>query len=303
MNFKKNISMKTTLSNATFTNFTFMNIKEILSYKLVNLGNLTISAYSLIVIIILFLLTLFFLKIIKRFFHKRVKEGKIDKGTSFSIYSILRYFIWIVFILFALENFGVNLNLMLAGSAALLVGLGFGIQQIFNDLVSGIILLFEGNLKVGEIIQLENDIVGKVTMIGLRTSKIRTRDDITMIIPNSKFISDKVINWSQDQSTTRFQVEVGVAYGSDVELVTRLLLESAKENQAVETKPEPFVRFSDFGESSLNFQLLFWTNESFRCENVKSKLRYTIDRKFRENNVQIPFPQRDVHLFHPNLKV
>lgn len=192
---------------------------------------------------------------------------------------------------------------MLAGSAALLVGLGFGIQQIFNDLVSGIILLFEGNLKVGEIIQLENDIVGKVTMIGLRTSKIRTRDDITMIIPNSKFISDKVINWSQDQSTTRFQVEVGVAYGSDVELVTRLLLESAKENQAVETKPEPFVRFSDFGESSLNFQLLFWTNESFRCENVKSKLRYTIDRKFRENNVQIPFPQRDVHLFHPNLKV
>ncbi|HPG32540.1 MAG: mechanosensitive ion channel [Lentimicrobiaceae bacterium] len=295
--------MKTTLSNATFTNFTFMNIKEILSYKLVNLGNLTISAYSLIVIIILFLLTLFFLKIIKRFFHKRVKEGKIDKGTSFSIYSILRYFIWIVFILFALENFGVNLNLMLAGSAALLVGLGFGIQQIFNDLVSGIILLFEGNLKVGEIIQLENDIVGKVTMIGLRTSKIRTRDDITMIIPNSKFISDKVINWSQDQSTTRFQVEVGVAYGSDVELVTRLLLESAKENQAVETKPEPFVRFSDFGESSLNFQLLFWTNESFRCENVKSKLRYTIDRKFRENNVQIPFPQRDVHLFHPNLKV
>ena len=295
--------MKTTLSNATFTNFTFMNIKEILSYKLVNLGNLTISAYSLIVIIILFLLTLFFLKIIKRFFHKRVKEGKIDKGTSFSIYSILRYFIWIVFILFALENFGVNLNLMLAGSAALLVGLGFGIQQIFNDLVSGIILLFEGNLKVGEIIQLENDIVGKVTMIGLRTSKIRTRDDITMIIPNSKFISDKVINWSQDQSTTRFQVEVGVAYGSDVELVTRLLLESAKENQAVETKPEPFVRFSDFGESSLNFQLLFWTDESFRCENVKSKLRYTIDRKFRENNVQIPFPQRDVHLFHPNLKV
>lgn len=295
--------MKTTLTNATFTIFTFMNIKEILSYKLVNLGNLTISAYSLIVIIILFLLTLFFLKIIKRFFHKRVKEGKIDKGTSFSIYSILRYFIWIVFILFALENFGVNLNLMLAGSAALLVGLGFGIQQIFNDLVSGIILLFEGNLKVGEIIQLENDIVGKVTMIGLRTSKIRTRDDITMIIPNSKFISDKVINWSQDQSTTRFQVEVGVAYGSDVELVTRLLLESANENQAVETKPEPFVRFSDFGESSLNFQLLFWTNESFRCENVKSKLRYTIDRKFRENNVQIPFPQRDVHLFHPNLKV
>ena len=117
-----------------------------------------------------------------------------------------------------------------------------------------------------------------------------------MIVPNSKFISDQVINWSHEQGSTRFLVEVGVAYGSDTELVTRLLLECANLVPEVDLSPEPFVRFNDFGDSALIFQLLFWTKETFRSEYIRSKIRYAIDRKFRENNITIPFPQRDVHM-------
>jgi small-conductance mechanosensitive channel len=130
----------------------------------------------------------------------------------------------------------------------------------------------------------------------LRTSKINDRNDITTIIPNSKLINEKVINWSNEQSATRFFVKIGVAYGSNVELVTRLLIECSKENSAILTAPAPFVRFNDFGESSLDFQLFFWTDEAFLSEFIKSKLRYSIDKKFREHNIQIPFPQRDLHI-------
>jgi small-conductance mechanosensitive channel len=273
-----------------------MNLKDIFNYNLVSVGKFSINAFDLFISVVIIIISIFLLRLIKKFFNNRVKAGKIDKGSAFSIYSIIKYLIWTIVILMILETMGVNLNLMLAGSAALLVGLGFGIQQIFNDLVSGIILLFEGNLKVGDVIQLENNIIGRVRVIGLRTSKIITRDDIIMIVPNSKFISDQVINWSHEQGSTRFLVEVGVAYGSDTELVTRLLLECANLVPEVDLSPEPFVRFNDFGDSALIFQLLFWTKETFRSEYIRSKIRYAIDRKFRENNITIPFPQRDVHM-------
>lgn len=277
-----------------------MNLKDFFNYDLVSVGKFSISAFDLFISGVIVIITIFLLRLIKKFFNNRVNAGKIDKGSAFSIYSIIKYLMWIIVFLMILETLGVNLNLMLAGSAALLVGLGFGIQQIFNDLVSGIILLFEGNMKVGDVIQLENNIVGKVKVIGLRTSKIKTRDDIIMIVPNSKFISDRVINWSHEQGSTRFLVEVGVAYGSDTEQVTRLLLECSKEVPEIDVNPEPFVRFNDFGDSALIFQLLFWTKEAFRSENIRSKIRYKIDRKFRANNIKIPFPQRDVHMISDN---
>ncbi|HOI86343.1 MAG TPA: mechanosensitive ion channel [Lentimicrobium sp.] len=273
-----------------------MKLKDYFDYSLIDIGNISINTSDIVLIALILAVTVTVLKIIKKFFNNRVKAGRIDKGSAYSVYSIIKYILWVIAILFMLEGMGVNVNLMLAGSAALLVGLGFGIQQIFNDLVSGILLLLEGNMKVGDIIELEDKVVGRVKEIGLRTSKISTRDDITMIVPNSKFVSDKVINWSHEQHSTRFMVEVGVAYGSDVELVTHLLLESAAENAEIEQVPEPFVRFSDFGDSALVFQLLFWTRNAFRSENIRSRLRYSIDRKFREHNVQIPFPQRVIHI-------
>ena len=131
---------------------------------------------------------------------------------------------------------------------------------------------------------------------GFRTTKIESRDNIILIIPNSKFIEENVINWSIIEQRTRFYVGVGVAYGSDVELVRKILEECAHEHEEITNSPKPFVRFYDFGNSSLDFQLYFWTNNAFRVENIKSDLRFSINRKFKENGVTIPFPQRDVHI-------
>ena len=194
-----------------------------------------------------------------------------------------------------MESVGLKLNILIASSAALLVGLGLGLQQVFSDYVSGILILFEGNLKVKDVVQLK-DIIGEVTQIGLRTSKIETRDNYIIIVPNHKFTNDEIVNWSHIETKTRFHVNVGVAYGSEVRLVEKVLLDCAKTNKDISNTPAPFVRFDDFGNSSLDFQLYFFTRKSFRVENIKSDMRFLIDEKFRENNIRIPFPQMDIHV-------
>ena len=237
-----------------------------------------------------------FMRVLKRVFRARVKKKEFDSGRSHAILQIMKYIVYIVVILVSFEIVGIKLTLLLAGSAALLVGLGLGLQQIFQDIMSGIAILFEGSLKVGDIVEIQDNLIGKVIEIGLRTSKLETRDNIIMVVPNSKFVTDIVINWSHIEKKTRFHIDVGVAYGSDVDKVTRVMLQCAQDNKKVSSSPLPFVRFNDFGNSSLDFQLFFWTINTFEVEYVKSEIRYKIDAAFRANKVQIPFPQRDVHI-------
>ena len=226
----------------------------------------------------------------------RERRKEFDPGRSHAILQILKYVLWIAAILISLETVGIKLTLLLAGSAALLVGLGLGLQQIFQDIMSGVAILFEGILKVGDVVEIRDDIVGRVVEIGLRTSKIETRDNIIMVIPNSKFVTDIVINWSHLEKKTRFHVDVGVAYGSDVEKVSTVLLQCAAEQQKISASPKPFVRFTDFGNSSLDFQLYFWSTETFSVEFIKSELRFKIDAAFRQNGIHIPYSQRDIHI-------
>jgi len=273
-----------------------MNIKEILNYSLVQTDHLHITVYSLLMAGIILVLTEIIIWIIHRVFKRRIyPKPNIDIGKSHTIYRLIKYFLWIVAILFVLQTVGLKLTFLLAGSAALLVGLGLGLQEIFKDIVSGLILLFERNMKINDVVEVEEEI-GKVKEIGFRTTKIETRDNIIHIIPNSKFITREVVNWSHIQKLTRFYVDVGVAYGSDVRLVEKVLHNCAINHKKVAKKPDPFVRFTDFGDSSLDFQLFFWTDDNFYVENIKSDLRFEIDKKFREHKIQIPFPQRDVHI-------
>jgi small-conductance mechanosensitive channel len=144
---------------------------------------------------------------------------------------------------------------------------------------------------------MEDGEVGRVVEIGLRTSKLETRSNIILIVPNSKLINDQVINWSHLEKRTRFSVKVGVAYGSDVDKVKQVLLTCAGQHNEISKTPAAFVRFSDFGESSLDFELLFWSTHIFRIEDVKSDLRFLINAGFKQNNITIPFPQRDVHFY------
>ena len=202
---------------------------------------------------------------------------------------------WVIAIGLALEAFGIKLTVLLAGSAALLVGIGLGLQQTFNDVLSGIILLSEKSIKIEDVLEIDGDIV-MIESIGLRTSKALNTDDVSIIIPNSLITTNKVINWSHQTMKARFRIDVGVAYGSNVDLVIKVLEESAFEHSDVSDKQSSEARLVNFGNSSLDFQVLFFSEKIFRISKVKSDIRRTINRKFAENNIAIPFPQVDLHL-------
>jgi len=218
---------------------------------------------------------------------------EIDEGSQFAINQLLKYVIYVIAIITALDILGINMTLILGGAAALLVGIGLGLQQTFNDFISGIVLLFERSISVGDVVSI-NDKFGIVQKIGMRSSIVETRDNMTIVVPNSKLVNESVNNWSHYNPIVRFTVSTGVAYGSDTGLVKKLLLEATNNVPLVLRKPPAFVRFTDFGDSSLNFQILFFTRDHMVNEDIKSDIRFEIDRLFRENNIEIPFPQRDV---------
>jgi len=269
-----------------------MTFNEIVKYKLLVLDDYTLNVYNLLMAVGILVFTKIMLSIFSFLVHRR---EDLDTGRRHSLILLVKYFVWVIAIIACIQSVGIRLSFLWGGIAALGVGIGLGLQQLFNDLVSGVFLLFEGSVQVEDTIEVDG-VVGRVKEINLRTSQIITQDETVFIVPNHKFVSEKVINWSHNYEKTRFIVEVGVAYGSDVELVTRILLECAKEHSDICDQPQPFVRFNDFGESSLNFTLYFWSEHIFVVGNTRSDLRYAIDRKFRESKVEIPFPQRDLHL-------
>jgi len=221
------------------------------------------------------------------------QKNKINLGTQFAVNQLISYFVYVITILTALHYLQVNMTVFWGGFAALLVGIGLGLQETFNDLFSGLLLLFERGIEVGEVVEIDG-IIGSLKKIGLRTSIIESRDNITIIVPNSKLVVNNVINWSHYDDKVRFKVTVGVAYGTDTALVKQILLETARAHSFILKRPAALVRFTDFGNSSLDFELLFFSKKFEIIEDVKSDLRFEIDRKFRESGIEIPFPQRDV---------
>ncbi|MEZ4809279.1 MAG: mechanosensitive ion channel [Allomuricauda sp.] len=227
--------------------------------------------------------------------HKMEQEDKL-KFTS--VFKFINYVVYLVVVLVTLSAAGVDITLIITASAALFVGLGLALQEFFKDILGGIFIIIDKSLQVGDIVEVDEK-VGKVFEIKLRTTRAITRDDKVIIIPNHKFISDIMFNYTQNHRTTRESVEVGVAYGSDVDLVTKILEEVAAEQKQVLKNPKPNVLFDNFGDSALEFSLNFYTNDSFSDPKIKSEIRYKINAKFKENNISIPFPQRDVHIIQP----
>ena len=269
-------------------------IKNVLDFEIFSYGDYSIKVSKLVVILLIILSTYFVLWLIKKALYAK-KFSKVDTGTTYAIYQIIRYLVWIIAIGIILESIGVKVTLLLAGSAALLVGIGLGLQQTFNDIISGIILLSERSIKINDVLEIDGDVV-RIQSIGLRTSKALNRDDISIIIPNSLITTSKVVNWSHQSKRTRFRIEVGVAYGSDVDLVIRILEESAREYPDIVGKDLVEARLMNFGSSSLDFHVLFFSKSIFRIHKVKSDIRRIICKKFAENNIVISFPQLDVHL-------
>jgi len=270
-------------------------LRDFLEFEFFSIGKYTLRVYTLVTIFVIFLVTKVILWLIKKALYRKHKLNKQDLGNTYALFQIIKYVIWVIAFAFMLETVGVKITVLIAGSAALLVGIGLGLQHTFNDIVSGIILLSERSIKITDILEIDGDIV-RIHEIGLRTSKGINRDEISIIIPNSLITTNKVINWSHQARKTRFKINVGVAYGSDVDLVVKVLMESTLEHPDMFDENLIDIRFLDFGNSSLDFQILFFSENIFRIEKVKSDIRKIINRKFIENNISIPFPQMDVHI-------
>lgn len=267
---------------------------EILNYS-IHLGKeIRISIKSILILIVVIYFTSFILRVTKKFVSKKLTEENALKFTG--LFSFFRYFIYITIALLTLSNLGVNITAILTGAAALLIGVGLALQTFFQDIISGIFMLIDQTVRINDIIEYDNKIV-RVTAISLRTTKAITIENKILVIPNHLYLTNTVYNWTQNGVNTRESVNVGVAYGSDVQLVKQLLLQAAKNVKEVINLPEPAVLFLGFGDSSLDFRLVFTTKKGIFTIYVKSDLHFEIDRLFRAHNVTIPFPQRDVHIF------
>ena len=272
-------------------------IKEVLNMGL-HLGegeqSIHITLGLLLLLILAFIVTSFVLKWLRHLLTRKMQGD--DKLKFFSIFKFIKYFIYVAVILVTMSVAGIDITILITASAALFVGLGLALQELFQDIIAGIFIITDKSLLVGDIIEVDGKVV-RVFEIKLRTTRAITRDDKVIIIPNHKFISDTIYSHTQNRDTTRESVNVGVAYGSDVEKVTQLLLDCAVQHPGVLKSPEPFVLFEDFGDSALLFALKYHINDSFTSPLIQSELRYKIDQAFRENQVTIPFPQRDVHVY------
>ena len=270
-------------------------INKILDFELIHAGEYTIRVMTLVLVFFILVLTKAILWLIKKSMFRRRSTKDFDAAETYSLFQIIKYVVWVISIGLILETIGVKVTILIAGSAALLVGIGLGLQQTFNDIVSGIILLSERSIKIDDVLEIDGDVV-KIQQIGLRTSKGLNTDDISIIIPNSLITTNKVINWSHQSKKTRFRVGVGVAYGSDVDLVLKILEESAIEHPDIYNRELTEARLVNFGNSSLDFEVLFFSKNTFRIGKVKSDIRKIINKKFIENGITIPFPQMDLHL-------
>lgn len=271
-------------------------IKEIFGFSLIKTEDVHLTLGTVLALVLAFIATSLVLKFIRKIATRKLPLE--DKNKFVSIFQFVQYLVYIFVIMFTLKASGIDISVLLTASAAIFIGLGFALQQLFQDLISGILIILDQSLHVGDIIEIEGRVC-RVEKISLRSTKAITRNQRVMVIPNHKFLTDILFNWTQNSNIIRESIEVGIAYGSDTQLVSQILIDCAKSNKSVLTIHEPIVAFENFGDSSLDFVLYFFIDDAFTVPRVKSELRFEIDKQFRANNISIPFPQRDVHLFQP----
>lgn len=267
-------------------------MKEFFNTNIITIGETSITVVSVLLLILFILAVIICMMIIKKLIYG---TSKFDISKKYAIYSLIKYFTIIFSILIGFEILGFDISILIAGSAALLVGVGLGLQNIFSDFFSGFVLLLDASIKVNDIIEV-NGLICKVRRINLRTTTVLTRDDKYIILPNTELTRNRIINWTHSSVTSRFDLKVAVDYSSDVNLVMKLMKDVTSDHPMVLKSPEPFVRFSEYGDSALEFTVFFHCDEIFRVENIKSEIRIRLYEQFRNHGVQIPFPQRVVHI-------
>lgn len=279
-----------------------VTFSDFLDFKIIEFGKFHLSFYHILAIIFIFFLAKFAVNLVKIYYSRKLREKtEYNQGTEYVYIQIAKYIIYVIAIFASLKALEIDLTIVITSSVGLFVGLGLGLQDVFKDMIAGIVLLIEGNIKVGDVIEISNGgkseaIVAKILKINVRTTHIETRDGNVLIIPNTKVTQEFVENWSHGNPLSRFKIPINVAYGTNTELVTRLLKQAALSHPKVKKSEPVIVRLTEFGDNGLVMTLIFWADQSWDVENYKSEIRLEIDRLFREYNISIPFPQRDLHI-------
>jgi len=269
---------------------------EVLRFKLFTIGDTDVSLLTIIIMAVVVYVSTKIAKLARNYFNKTVfPRFKIEPGLQFSLSKFIGYIIIVIGILIAMQGMGIRLSALTVFAGVLGVGIGFGMQSITANFVSGIAILFERQIKEGDMVKV-GTMIGTVMKVKLRSSIIRTLDNEHLIVPNTQFVSHTVENMSHSDPKLRLHVDVGVAYGTDPRLVREALLQAARVTEIVLDDPEPDVLFVSFGDSSLNFVLRVWVADPFMQLKVKSELHYAIAEQFRRREITIPFPQRDVYI-------
>lgn len=263
-----------------------------------------LSLFQLFLLIALLIGVFWFSSRTKRFlFNRFLAKSGLDRSLQYAIAQIVSNIVLIVGIFIVLDNAGIHLGALTVFAGAVGVGVGFGLQNIASNFISGLVILAERPITVGDRVEVAG-IVGQVQHIRARSTVVVTNDNITMIVPNSKFIDSPVTNWTYGDPRVRFRIPVGVAYGSDIDKVRTALIAAGKENPHTLTDPAPSVFLEKFGDSSIEFELVVWSSEmSYRPRRYRSDLNFAIESKLREAGIELAFPQRDLHIRSGVLKV
>lgn len=271
-------------------------MKDFFNYTIFRIGKFELTVISVLLVVLLIIAV----KIILWLIRKSIDSASsIEVSKKYSVYNLVKYVIIVISIIVGFQVLGFNFTLLLGGAAALLVGIGLGLQNIFSDFISGIILLVESKIKINDVVEVDG-LLCRVSDINLRTTTVLGRDDKYIILPNSLLTKNQIINWSYGDLASRFFVSVGVGYTSDIALVKKLLQEIIDDQEGALKSPKPFVRFADFADSYLLFSVYFWSEDVYGVENIKSDIRTKIFNSFNGHNIDIPLPQRVVHFDKSN---
>jgi small-conductance mechanosensitive channel len=272
-------------------------LREVLDVQVVELGGATFTLWAFVQLLVLIPLLFIVTALIRRWvIHALASGNRLDQGLREAVGSILRYAIIALGLLIIIQTAGVDLTTLNVLAGALGIGLGFGLQNVASNFISGLIIMFERPIKLGDRIVV-SDVEGDVVAINARSTTVVTNDNIAIIVPNSRFVTETVVNWSHSDENVRLKIPVSVAYGTDVRSVEKVLLEVAQENEDVLESPPPVVRFMGFGDSGLHLELRAWTQSLTRRKAILiSALNFAIYDAFKKHGIEIPFPQRDLHV-------
>jgi potassium efflux system protein len=273
-------------------------VLDYLREPLIVLSGTPVTTLTLLTAIAIVIVARIVAAVLERSLERVLEKRGVDHGLRFAVGKITRYVVIILGAFMAIGTIGVDTSAILGAGAVLLVGIGFGLQKLAENFISGLLVLIERPVRKGDFID-AGGVLGTVEDIGLRATRVMSRDGVTVIVPNSNLISSTVINYGQPTPDRRMWIDVGVAYGTDLELAANLLREIAKHEMLVQSKPAPEVRCTSFGDNAIHLSLVVWISEARDDLLAGSRLRFAIDKTFRQHEIEIPYPQRVVHMAPP----